>query len=108
MLADVQEEYAEFRASLRSRSLDEQLVRQARDRGVKCNLLIECGRLDAEHRQRLEDYASAGVEVRQAASLPHETRRVDGQRGLIALLDPVVTKPTWTSVVFEHAAWARR
>ena len=23
--------------------------------------------------------------------------------GLIALLDPVVSKPTWTSLVFEHA-----
>jgi hypothetical protein len=26
----------------------------------------------------------------------------DGERGLIALLDPVITKPTWTSLVFEH------
>src|SRR3981081_1137323 len=71
MLADVQEEYAEFsRPPYAVDPLDEQLVKQARDRGVKCNLLIECGRLDAEHRQRLEDYAFAGVEVRQAASLP--------------------------------------
>ncbi len=26
----------------------------------------------------------------------------DGRKGLIALLDPVITKPTWTAVVFEH------
>jgi hypothetical protein len=28
----------------------------------------------------------------------------DGEQGMIALLDPVITKPTWTSVIFEHAA----
>jgi hypothetical protein len=27
----------------------------------------------------------------------------DGCRGMIALLDPVVTKPTWTTVVFDHS-----
>jgi hypothetical protein len=26
----------------------------------------------------------------------------DGQFGMIALLDPVITRPTWTSVVFRH------
>jgi hypothetical protein len=26
----------------------------------------------------------------------------DGQCGLVALLDPVITRPTWTAVVFEH------
>ena len=26
----------------------------------------------------------------------------DGQRGMIALLDPVITRPTWTAVVFHH------
>jgi len=64
--------------------------------------------VDAETPAAAEDYASAGVEVRQAASLPMKLAVFDGQRGLIALLDPVVTKPTWTSVVFEHAAMARR
>jgi len=42
------------------------------------------------------------VEVRQALSLPLKLAVFDGGRGLIALLDPVITKPTWTSVVFEH------
>jgi hypothetical protein len=26
----------------------------------------------------------------------------DGSRGMIALLDPVITRPTWTAVVFHH------
>jgi hypothetical protein len=26
----------------------------------------------------------------------------DGRRGMIALLDPVLTRPAWTSVVFDH------
>jgi hypothetical protein len=26
----------------------------------------------------------------------------DGQFGMIALLDPVITRPSWTSVVFRH------
>jgi hypothetical protein len=26
----------------------------------------------------------------------------DGQQGLIALLDPVISRPMWTSVVFDH------
>jgi hypothetical protein len=27
----------------------------------------------------------------------------DCNRGMIALLDPVITRPAWTSVVFDHA-----
>ncbi len=30
----------------------------------------------------------------------------DARQGLIALLDPVITKPTWTSIVFDHAGMA--
>jgi hypothetical protein len=26
----------------------------------------------------------------------------DGRRGMIALLDPVLTRPAWTAVVFDH------
>jgi hypothetical protein len=26
----------------------------------------------------------------------------DGQNGLLALLDPVITRPAWTAVVFQH------
>jgi hypothetical protein len=83
--------------------LDEKLVRQARLNGVSCRLLIETGTLDEPHRQRLGEYAAAGVGIRQAPSLPLKLALFDGRSGLIALLDPVISKPTWTSLVFEHA-----
>ncbi len=104
MLSEVRREYLEFsRPPHAVDPLDEQLVKSARERGVSCRLLIESGTLDEAHRQRLEEYAMNGVEVRQAASLPLKLALFDGERGLIALLDPVITKPSWTSVVFEHA-----
>jgi hypothetical protein len=31
---------------------------------------------------------------------------MDGRTGLLALLDPVITKPAWTAVVFEHEGMA--
>lgn len=103
MLGEVQREYLEFsRPPYAVDPLDEQLVKSARERGVSCHLLIEAGTLDDAHRQRLDEYMVQGVEVRQAASLPLKLALFDGERGLIALLDPVITKPTWTSVVFEH------
>ncbi|MDQ6759427.1 MAG: TrmB family transcriptional regulator [Acidobacteriota bacterium] len=104
MLAEVRSEYLEFsRPPYAVDPLDEQLVRQARGRGVVCRLLIEAGTLDDQHRQRLDEYAAAGVDIRQAHSLPMKLALFDGERGLLALLDPVVTKPTWTAVVFEHS-----
>jgi HTH-type transcriptional regulator, sugar sensing transcriptional regulator len=104
MLNDVRHEYLEFsRPPYAVDPLDEQLVKQARLRGVTCRLLIEDGTLDAAHRQRLEEYASSGVEVAQTESLPMKLAVFDGARGLLALLDPVITRPTWTAIVFEHA-----
>jgi hypothetical protein len=103
MLAEVTTEYLEFsRPPYAVDPLDEMLVRQARMNGVSCRLLIESGTLDEPHRQRLTEYATAGVEIRQAASLPLKLALFDGRQGLIALLDPVISKPTWTSLVFEH------
>ena len=103
MLSDVRAEYLEFsRPPYAVDPLDEQLVKQARQRGVSCRLLIESGTLDDAHRQRLEDYAAAGVEIGQAESLPMKLAVFDGQCGLVALLDPVITRPTWTAVVFKH------
>jgi sugar-specific transcriptional regulator TrmB len=103
MLSEVEREYLEFsRPPYAVDPLDEQLVKQARLRGVTCRLLIEAGSLDEAHRQRLQEYAAAGVEVRQADSLPMKLAIFDGRRGMLALLDPVITKPTWTAVVFEH------
>ena len=104
MLSDVRSEYVEFsRPPYAVDPLDEQLVKKARLRGVACRLLIESDTLDDAHRQRLVEYAAAGVEVGQADSLPMKLAVFDGSRGLLALLDPVITRPTWTAVVFEHA-----
>jgi sugar-specific transcriptional regulator TrmB len=103
MLSEVEREYLEFsRPPYAVDPLDEQLVKQARLRGVTCRLLIEAGSMDEAHRQRLQEYSNAGVEVRQAESLPMKLAAFDGRKGMIALLDPVITKPTWTAVVFEH------
>ncbi len=104
MLSEVRHEYLEFsRPPYAVDPLDEQLVKQARLRGVNCRLLIQSGTLDDTHRQRLVEYALAGVEIGQTESLPMKLAVFDGERGLLALLDPVITRPTWTAVVFEHA-----
>ncbi|MGH9722538.1 MAG: TrmB family transcriptional regulator [Bryobacteraceae bacterium] len=104
MLSEVKREYVEFsRPPYAVDPLDEKLVKQARTRGVACRLLIESAALDEPHRQRMGDYAGAGIEVRQAGSLPMKLAVFDGERGMIALLDPVLSRPAWTAVVFDHA-----
>ena len=40
--------------------------------------------------------------MRQVASLPMKLALFDCRRGLIALLDPVITRPAWTALVFDH------
>jgi hypothetical protein len=103
MLAEVKQEYLEFsRPPYAVDPLDEKLVKQAGSNGVSCRLLLEATTLDREHSQRLTDYVAAGVEVRMADSLPMKLALFDGQHGMIALLDPVITRPSWTAVVFSH------
>ncbi|MEO7142636.1 MAG: helix-turn-helix domain-containing protein [Bryobacteraceae bacterium] len=103
MLSDVESEYMEFsRPPYAVDPLDEQLVRRARLRGVGCRLLLEAGALDDAHRQRLVEYANIGVQVRQIASLSMKLALFDARKGMIALLDPVITHPTWTALVFDH------
>jgi hypothetical protein len=105
MLAEVRAEYVEFsRPPDAVDPLDEKLVKQARVSGVACRLLLEAGTLDEAHRHRLQDYEAAGVEVRQSDSVPMKLAVFDGRQGMIALLDPVITRPTWTAVVFNHEA----
>ena len=107
MLGEVTKEYLEFsRPPYAVDPLDEKLVRKVRSQGVSCRLLIETGSLNTQHRQKLSEYAQAGVEIRQAASLPMKLALFDGKQGLIALLDPVVSIPAWTSLVFDHAGFA--
>jgi sugar-specific transcriptional regulator TrmB len=103
MLSEVKAEYLEFsRPPYAVDPLDEKLVRQARLGGVACRLLLEADTLDDQHRQRLGEYQTTGVEVRQVESLPMKLAVFDGQHGMIALLDPVITRLTWTAVVFHH------
>ncbi len=103
MLAEVKLEYLEFsRPPYAVDPLDEKLVKQAGSSGVSCRLLLEATTLDHEHSQRLTEYVAAGVQVRIADSLPMKLAVFDGQHGMIALLDPVITRPAWTAVVFSH------
>src|SRR5579872_1355546 len=103
MLSEVKQEYLEFsRPPYAVDPLDEKLVKQAAAGGVACRLLLESGSSNDEHRQRLTDYLASGVQVRVARSLPMKLALFDGQHGMIALLDPVITRPTWTAVVFHH------
>lgn len=103
MLSNVEGEYIEFsRPPYAVDPLDEQLVRQARARGVRCRILLEPEALDAVHRARLDEYRQAGVEVRLLSPLPLKLAVFDAAQGLVALLDPVITRPSWTAVVFDH------
>jgi sugar-specific transcriptional regulator TrmB len=107
MLSEVQREYVEFsRPPYAVDPLDEQIVKQARSRGVSCRLLYEAGSMDEMHRQRMDEYRSAGVEVYAAANLPMKLAVFDGHQGMIALLDPVITKPSWTALMFDHPGFA--
>jgi sugar-specific transcriptional regulator TrmB len=107
MLAEARSEYLEFsRPPYAVDPLDAAQVTQARSRGVNCKLLVERGTLDSAHQRSLADYRSAGVEVRQIEKVPMKMAVLDGQRGLLALLDPVLTRPAWTAIVFEHSGMA--
>lgn len=107
MLSNVVGDYLEFsRPPYAVDPLDEQLVKQARSRGVRCRILLEPEALDDTHRARLTDYKANGVEVRTLSPLPMKLAVFDGAQGLVALLDPVITRPSWTAVVFDHEGFA--
>jgi len=46
------------------------------------------------------------VEVFSTPSLPMKLAVFDGRQGMIALLDPVITKPSWTALTFDHPGFA--
>lgn len=107
MLAAVRNEYVEFsRPPFAVDPLDEQLVKEASLRGISCRLLIEAAPIDKQHRERLDDYREHGIKIRILDRLPLKLALFDCQCGLVALLDPVLTKPSWTAVVFEHEGFA--
>ena len=102
-LRSVSGEYLEFsRPPYAVDPLDERLVKEAAVRGVACRLIIEGGTLGTSHMQQLREFAIAGVGIRKAERLPLKLALFDGERGLVALLDPVISRPLWTSVVFDH------
>src|SRR5271157_3347949 len=71
MLQGVAREYLEFsRPPYAVDPLDEQLVKQAAQRGVICRILVEPEALDEAHRARLDDYVANGVQVRLIPNLP--------------------------------------
>jgi HTH-type transcriptional regulator, sugar sensing transcriptional regulator len=107
MLAAAGREYVEFsRPPFAVDPLDEQMVKDAATRGVACRLLIEAGPIDEDHRSRLIEYRGVGIEIRFAERLPMKLALFDSKCGLVALLDPVLTRPAWTAVIFEHGGFA--
>jgi len=107
MLAAARSEYLEFsRPPYAVDPLDAQQVLQACSRGVQCRLIVERGTLDAAHQRFLADYERAGVQIRQIEKVPMKMAVMDGRCGLLALVDPVATRPAWTAVVFEHEGMA--
>lgn len=107
MLGEAQSEYIEFsRPPYAVDPLEAEMVIRARERGVSCRVLVEQGTLDEQHRRFLDEYQAAGVEVRKIDKVPMKLAVFDRSHGLIALLDPVITKPAWTSVIFDHAGMA--
>ena len=107
MLASVSNDYLEFsRPPFAVDPLDEKLVKEAAARGINCRLLIEAGPIDQEHRGRLNEYRDFGVEIRFLDRLPLKLALFDRKWGLVALLDPVLTKPSWTALIFEHEGFA--
>jgi sugar-specific transcriptional regulator TrmB len=107
LLAEARIEYLEFsRPPYAVDPLDGEQVIQARSRGVACRVLVEHGTLDTAHERFLSEHRAAGVEIRQIEKVPMKMAVIDSRSGMLALLDPVITKPSWTSVVFEHEGMA--
>ena len=103
MLAEAGREYLEFiRPPYATTPLEWDLIASAARRGVSCRILAEAAFPEAAVDGHGERAGLAGVEVRVAARLPMKMAVFDGSRGLIALLDPGVTRPAWTSVLFDH------
>ncbi len=108
MLESAVEEYLEFaRPPYAVDPLDEHLVRDACARGVRIRLLMEPHHeMEDHYRQRLREYAAAGVEIREAPELPMKLALFDGKQGILALLDPLTTRQTWTAIRFDHTGFA--
>ena len=107
LLARSVSEYLEF--SRRPYAVDpvsEPRVREALERGAECRLIFEARDLDANHRKTLRNLARMGAAIRAAEELPLKLALFDRHFGMIALVDPVLTRPQLTALVFEHEALA--
>lgn len=107
LLARSLTEYLEF--SRRPHAVDpisEPRVKEALARGAECRLIVEKRDLDAPHKKTLRVLAKSGAQVRVAEELPLKLALFDGRFGMIALVDPVLTRPQMTALVFEHNALA--
>jgi hypothetical protein len=107
MLAAARRDYLELlRPPYAADPFHENLILEAVGRGLRCRFLVEAPTLLDDQRRMLSSYQGAGIEIRLASSLPLKLALFDETEGLIALLDPVISRPNWTSVVFTHAGMA--
>ena len=105
LLARSTKEYLEF--SRRPYAVDpisEPRVKEAIERGVAIRLIFENRDLAPAHKKSLRGLVKAGAEIRVTDDLPLKLALFDGYLGMIALIDPVVTRPQITALVFEHEA----
>ncbi len=107
MLTAATERYDEFsRPPFAVDPLHEELVKDTAKRGVACRLLIEeAGDVNGQQ-NALTGYYEYGVHIKSCERLPLKLALFDGRFGLVALLDPVLTRPAWTTVIFEHGGFA--
>ena len=107
MLSAATERYDEFsRPPFAVDPLHEELVQETARRGVVCRLLIEKSCNSINGGQFPQPQEENGIQIRFLERLPLKLALFDGKCGLVALLDPVLTKPAWTAVIFEHAGFA--
>lgn len=107
MLTSVHNDYSELaRPPFAVDPLDEQLVKNAAARNIRCRLLVEEASLDKEQRERLGQYRDYGIEIRFLDRVPLKLALFDRKGGLVGLLDPVSTTPSWKALIFEHDGFA--
>jgi sugar-specific transcriptional regulator TrmB len=107
MLMAARRDYLEFlRPPYAADPFHESLIVDTARRGLRCRFLVEAPTLLDDQRRTLTAYQEAGIQVRLAVSLPLKLALFDDTEGLIALLDPVISRPNWTAVVFTHTGMA--
>ncbi|MBI3667145.1 MAG: TrmB family transcriptional regulator [Acidobacteria bacterium] len=105
LLARSNTEYLEFsRRPYAVDPVDEPRVKGALGRGAECRLIFEARDLDSGHKKSLRGLAKEGAAIRITEELPLKLALFDGRFGMIALVDPVLTRPQLTALVFEHDA----